>query len=158
MSNEYEDFSDNKPLNEQTRSAGSKAQEQATNPADNHYRVRNIKYGERTVVGRVIGRGANEQVIPEEEVAKLAQMHCTNKEMADFFGVKLQTFMDNFRDIVNKNKLITKQRLRQAMLQQALSGDRVLMIFLSKNYLGMSDNPLSEESNEILPWTEEQDK
>ena len=151
MSNEYEDFSDSKPLTPETQSAGSKAQQEA----DNHYRVKNIKYGERTVVGRVIGRGDNEQVIAEEEVAKLAQMHCTNKEMADFFGVKLQTFMDNFRDIITKNKLITKQRLRQAMLQQALSGDRVLMIFLSKNYLGMSDNPLSDESSEILPWTDE---
>lgn len=155
MSNEYEDFSDSKPLTPETQSAGSKAQQEAQQEADNHYRVKNIKYGERTVVGRVIGRGDNEQVIAEEEVAKLAQMHCTNKEMADFFGVKLQTFMDNFRDIITKNKLITKQRLRQAMLQQALSGDRVLMIFLSKNYLGMSDNPLSDESSEILPWTDE---
>ena len=76
--------------------------------------------------------------------------------MADFFGVKLQTFMDNFRDIITKNKLITKQRLRQKMLQQALSGDRVLMIFLSKNYLGMSDNPIDNESTEILPWIDDE--
>ena len=113
MSNEYEDFSDNKPLDEHTQSEGSKQFE----AQDKHYRVKNIRYGDKTVKGRIIGRGENQQVIPEEEVAKLAQYHCTNKEMADFFGVKLQTFMDNFRDIITKNKLITKQRLRQKMLQ-----------------------------------------
>tara|TARA_Y100001973_G_C5202542_1_gene338939 strand:+ start:2554 stop:3012 length:459 start_codon:yes stop_codon:yes gene_type:complete len=152
MSNEYEDFSDNKPLDEHTQSEGSKQFE----AQDKHYRVKNIRYGDKTVKGRIIGRGENQQVIPEEEVAKLAQYHCTNKEMADFFGVKLQTFMDNFRDIITKNKLITKQRLRQKMLQQALSGDRVLMIFLSKNYLGMSDNPIDNESTEILPWIDDE--
>jgi len=154
MSNEYEDFSDNQPLTPDTQSKGSKDFEKYAQ--DKHYRVKNIKYGDKTVRGRIIGRGENQQVIPEEEVAKLAQYHCTNKEMADFFGVKLQTFMDNFRDIITKNKLITKQRLRQKMLQQALSGDRVLMIFLSKNYLGMSDNPVGDESTEILPWIDEE--
>ena len=76
------------------------------------------KYGEKTVVGRVIGR--NKTVIPEEQVAQLAQIHCTNKEMADFFGVPLQTFVDNFRDIITKNRELTKQRLRKAQLDLSL--------------------------------------
>ena len=53
------------------------------------YQVKNIKYGEKTVRGRVVGR--NKTVIPEEQVMELARLHCTNKEMADFFGVPLQT-------------------------------------------------------------------
>lgn len=129
-------------------------EDKATDQPKTPYKVKNIKYGEKIVRGRVIGR--NKTVIPEEQVMELAKLHCTNQEMADFFEVKLQTFMDNFRDIITKNKLITKQRLRQKMLQQALSGDRVLMIFLSKNYLGMSDNPVGDESTEILPWIDEE--
>ena len=115
------------------------------------YVVKNIKYGEKTVQGRVVGR--NKVVIPEEQVAQLAQYHCTNKEMADFFELPLQTFVDNFRDIITKNREITKQRLRKAQLDLALNKhDRVMLIWLGKQMLGQSDSPISEESNQVLPW------
>tara|TARA_R110001606_G_C15260538_1_gene638398 strand:+ start:382 stop:810 length:429 start_codon:yes stop_codon:yes gene_type:complete len=118
---------------------------------DQPYQVTNVKYGEQMVRGRVIGR--NKVVIPEEQVAQLAQYHCTNKEMADFFGVKLQTFTDNFRDIIDKNKIITKQRLRKAQLDLALTKhDRVMLIWLGKNMLGQSDNPMGKDDDKILPW------
>ena len=121
---------------------------------DNHYRTKTFKQGEKTVVGRVIGR--DKIVVPEDQVAQLAQYHCTNKEMADFFGVKLQTFMDNFRDIINKNRLITKQRLRKAQLELALEKhDRVMLIWLGKNLLGQTDNPVSAENEQVLPWLED---
>ena len=123
--------------------------EQSNN--DKHYRVKNVKYGEKTVVGRVIGR--NKTVIPEEQVAELSKLHCTNKEMADFFEVPLQTFMDNFRDIITKNRLITKQRLRKAQLDLALNrSDRVMLIWLGKQMLGQSENPHDADANQILPW------
>ena len=112
------------------------------------------KYGEKTIKGRVVGR--NKTVIPEEQVAHLAQLHCTNKEMADFFGVPLQTFVDNFRDIVTKNREITKQRLRKAQLDLALNKyDRVMLIWLGKQMLNQSDSPISEDSNQVLPWNTE---
>jgi hypothetical protein len=112
------------------------------------------KYGEKTIKGRVVGR--NKTVIPEEQVAHLAQLHCTNKEMADFFGVPLQTFVDNFRDIVTKNREITKQRLRKAQLDLALNKyDRVMLIWLGKQMLNQSDSPISEDSNQVLPWNNE---
>ncbi len=117
------------------------------------YTVTNIKYGEKTVQGRVIGR--NKTVIPEEQVAQLSQYHCTNKEMADFFEVPLQTFVDNFRDIITKNRLITKQRLRKAQLDLAMKGDKTMLIWLGRNMLGQTENPISEESTQILPWLDE---
>ena len=168
MSTEYEDFSDSKPLTPDTQSAGSKQfdelnkQEQERimrsinnefNVDDNHYRVKNIKYGEKRVTGRVIGR--DKVVIPEEEVAQLSQYHCTNKEMADFYGVPLQTFMDNFRDIIDKNKIITKQRLRKAQLDLALNGDKTMLIWLGKNILGQQESPISTDNNQVLPWLDD---
>ena len=114
------------------------------------YAVKNIKYGEKTVRGRVIGR--NKTVIPEEEVAQLSQYHCTNKEMADFYNVPLQTFMDNFRDIIDKNRIITKQRLRKAQLDLALKGDRVMLIWLGKNILGQAESPVNTDNSQVLPW------
>lgn len=115
------------------------------------YQVTNVKYGEKTVQGRVIGR--DKVVIPEEQVAQLAQYHCTNKEMADFFGVPLQTFVDNFRDIIDKNRIITKQRLRKAQLDLALNKhDRVMLIWLGKQMLGQSETPINTDEDKILPW------
>jgi hypothetical protein len=115
------------------------------------YVVQNVKYGEKMVRGRVVGR--EKTVIPEEQVAQLASYHCTNKEMADFFGVKLQTFVDNFRDIITKNREITKQRLRKAQLDLALNRhDRVMLIWLGKQMLGQTDAPTASEDNQVLPW------
>ena len=127
-----------------------------SNTTNQPYQVTNIKYGEKTVVGRIVGR--NKTIIPEEQVAQLAQYHCTNKEMADFFDVPLQTFVDNFRDIITKNRIITKQRLRKAQLDLALNKhDRVMLIWLGKQMLGQSENPVSDVSTQILPWLDSED-
>jgi hypothetical protein len=119
------------------------------------YKVKNIRYGEKTVRGRVIGR--SKTVIPEEQVYELAKLHCTNKEMADFFDVPLSTFTDNFRDIITKGKLETKQRLRAAQLKLALNGDRTLLIWLGKNILGQSEQPINTEATQVLPWNTTED-
>lgn len=121
---------------------------------DNLYRVKNVKYGEKTVKGRMIGR--KKTVIPEEQVLELARLHCTDREMADFFEVPLSTFTDNFRDIIKKGRLETKQRLRKAQLKMALNGDRTMLIWLGKNILGQSENPIQIDDNQVLPWLEEQ--
>lgn len=121
---------------------------------DNLYRVKNVKYGEKIVKGRMIGR--KKTVIPEEQVLELARLHCTDKEMADFFEVPLSTFTDNFRDIIKKGRLETKQRLRKAQLKMALNGDRTMLIWLGKNILGQSENPIQIDDNQVLPWLEEQ--
>ena len=122
-------------------------------PEQTPYKVKNIKYGEKIVTGRVIGR--NKTVIPEEQVMELARLHCTNKEIADFFEVPLQTLVDNFRDIITKGRLETKQRLRAAQLKLALNGDRTLLIWLGKNILGQSESPISAENTQVLPWIED---
>jgi len=114
------------------------------------YTVTNIKYGEKTVTGRIIGR--KKTVVPEEQVMELARLHCTNKEIADFFEVPQTTLTDNFRDILTKGRLETKQRLRSAQLKLALNGDRTLLIWLGKNILGQSESPINTDSAQVLPW------
>ena len=120
------------------------------------YKVKNIKYGEKIVRGRMIGR--NKTVIPEEQVMELARLHCTNKEIADFFDVPMTTLTDNFRDILTKGRLETKQRLRSAQLKLALNGDRTLLIWLGKNILGQSESPINTDSNQVLPWNTESEE
>jgi len=138
-------------IQEMPMSTDDKATQQPKTP----YKVKNVKYGEKVVRGRVIGR--NKTVIPEEQVAELARLHCTTNEMADFFDVPRQTFVDNFRDIIQKNKLETKQRLRAAQLKLALNGDRSMLIWLGKNILGQSDQPINKDEDQVLPWLDESD-
>ena len=46
------------------------------------------------------------------------------------------------------------------MLETAMSGDRVMMIWLSKQYLGMTDSGINDGSEEdnMLPWTTTEEK
>jgi hypothetical protein len=117
------------------------------------YIVKNIKYGEKTVRGRVVGR--NKTVIPEEEFTKLAELHCTWQEISDWYSVPVSTLRDNFADLYQKGTTSTKQRLRQAQLKLAMNGDRSMLIWLGKNILGQSDQPINTDNNQILPWTTE---
>jgi len=68
--------------------------------------------------------------------------------------VPLSTFTDNFRDIITKGRLETKQRLRAAQLKLALNGDRSMLIWLGKNILGQSDAPINTDAVGVLPWTD----
>lgn len=112
-----------------------------------------VKRGELTVTARVVGR--EKTLVPEDEVLHLAEIGSTDREIAEYYGVSESSFRYNFSDILIKGRSQLKQKLRQKMIQQALSGDRTLLIFLSKNYLGMSDNPQISESEQVLPWNEE---
>jgi hypothetical protein len=66
------------------------------------------------------------------------------------------TLRNNFADLFTKARQTTKKKLRQKMLETAMNGDRVMMIWLSKNWLDMSDSGTTEKSDDnMLPWTTE---
>ena len=117
------------------------------------YQVKRIKYGEKTVQGRVVGRGENKTVIPEEEFYQMACLFSTWKDFSDYYGVPETTLRNNFADLFTKARQATKRKLRQKMLETAMNGDRVMMIWLSKNWLSFSENGIQEESEDkMLPW------
>ena len=131
-------------------------QQDSTQPVEKYskrYQVKQIKYGEKTVTGRVVGR--NKVVVPEEEFYKLAALHSSWRELSDWFGVPVGTLRDNFADIYEKATTETKQKLRRAQLDLAMKGDRVMLIWLGKNILGQAESPVSKDSSQVLPWTED---
>ena len=117
------------------------------------YQVKNIKRGEKTVQGRVVGRAKT--VIPEDEFYQMACLFSTWKDFSEYYGVPESTLRDNFRDLYIKARQVTKRKLRSKMLETALNGDRVMMIWLSKQWLSMSDTPTKDSQSDILPWNEE---
>ena len=85
----------------------------------------------------------------------MACLFSTWKDFSEYYGVPESTLRDNFRDLYIKARQVTKQKLRQKMLETALNGDRVMMIWLSKQWLDMSDSPEKGSESDVLPWNEE---
>ena len=112
-----------------------------------------VKKGQRIVEGNIVGRGKNKTVIDPDEILKLSKLGCTIEEMSDWFQVPANTIKYNFSDIIAKGRSETKQALRRAQIALALKGNATMLIWLGKNLLGQSDQPLlNAESEQILPW------
>lgn len=115
---------------------------------------KNPKVGTVEKSGIICGR--NGAVVPPEEVAKLASYHCSNDEIADFFGITRATLENNFKDIIDMNKAMTKHKLRKKQLEVALNGDKTMLIFLGKVILGQQENATVSDADKILPWVGEE--
>lgn len=106
------------------------------------------------VEGVVVGR--DKKVVPPKDVERLAQMGCKDSEIADWFGIDENTLRYNFSVELLKGKLALNQSLRQAQIRLALSGNATMLIWLGKNILGQSENPIDSEANTPLPWTDDE--
>jgi hypothetical protein len=111
------------------------------------------KTGVRTTPGVCVGR--NNTVVPPEEVIKLASIGCKDMEIADWFGISNDTLRYNFAVELLKGRESLKQSLRRSQIKLALSGNAVMLIWLGKNILGQSDNPLNADDRQPLPWTDD---
>ena len=112
------------------------------------------KTGEKTVQGLCVGR--DKTVVPPEEVFKLAQLGCKDNEIADWFGITDSTLRYQFTDELTKGREALKQTLRRAQIEVALKGNATMLIWLGKNILGQSDNPVDLDKPTVLPWITEQ--
>jgi hypothetical protein len=83
-------------------------------------------------------------------------MGCKDSEIAEWFGVDENTLRYNFSVELLKGKLQLSQSLRQAQIRLAMSGNATMLIWLGKNILGQSDNPIDSEANTPLPWSDDE--
>lgn len=109
---------------------------------------------EATYLGIEVGRGENKKIINPREVEKLAAIGMKNSEIAEWFGIDDSTLSYNFKQEIAKGKLNLVQSLRRAQLSLALSGNAVMLIWLGKNILGQSENPVNSEALQPLPWSD----
>lgn len=109
---------------------------------------------EGTYMGLPVGR--DKTVVDPEDVEKLAELGCRDNEIANFFGIKEDTLRYNFADNLIKGREVLKISLRRAMLNNACKNmNAAVQIFLAKNILGMSDNVLTSDDKQPLPWTDD---
>ena len=106
-------------------------------------------------LAKVIGR--NKVPVCFDEVEHLASLGCTDRDIANYFGVKEDTLRRGFADYLIKGRHNLKTTLRQAQLRVALEGNPTMLIWLGKNMLSQSDNGQANEDNRPLPWTDSLD-
>lgn len=115
-----------------------------------------VKEGTKIVHGLIVGR--NQVVVPPEEVEDLAALGCTDRDIANWFGIKEDTLRYSFTDNLIKGRENLKISLRRAMLKNAcVNLNAAVQIFLAKNMLGMSDNGMTSDSSKVLPFTDDDD-
>lgn len=108
---------------------------------------------EGTIIGLSIGR--DKTVVPPDQVQELAALGCTDRDIANFYGITESSLRYNFSDYLTKGREELKISLRRAMLKNAtVNLNAAVQIFLAKNLLGMSDQPANGDNNEPLPWVE----
>ena len=95
--------------------------------------------------------GRPNKKVDEKVIANLSQIGCTQEEIGSVVGISARTLQRRFSDLVEENKNIGKASLRKRMWASALKGNPNMMIWLSKNYLGMKERTVNENINEPLP-------
>ena len=95
--------------------------------------------------------GRPNKKVDEKVIANLSQIGCTQEEIGSVIGISARTLQRRFSDLVEDNKNIGKASLRKRMWASALKGNPNMMIWLSKNVLGMKDRTVQETVVEPLP-------
>lgn len=108
------------------------------------------------------GRKPGDPKIDWDTLAKLATLHATGQEMADFVGFSRNTLRERcLRDTgmewsawQEKHRSMGKLSLRRAQFRLAEDGNATMQIWLGKNLLGQSDDPRQEtETDGNATWS-----
>lgn len=83
--------------------------------------------------------GRPPKILNGEYVISLARMGCINQEIADFFKVDEKTIRTRFPEELREGRSEMKVGLRQKQVGMALAGDKTMLIWLGKQYLGQAD-------------------
>jgi len=110
---------------------------------------------EQTLMGEVKTdpQGRNRADIDQLTVIKLARLHCTMTEIAEWFNVHESTIRRRFGQLIKQCQAETRARLRQEQIKQALNGNVTMLIFLGKVLLHQREDA-APEIDAVLPWTD----
>lgn len=92
-----------------------------------------------------------------DEFKKLCELHCTRREVAQWFQVSedtidrrcLEEFDLPFASYYEENKVGGKISLRRRQFEKAMDGDTSMLIWLGKNWLDQKDKV--EDTDNRLP-------
>ncbi len=80
--------------------------------------------------------------IPPEKVQELAEFGCTNTEIAQFYGCDESLIRKSYSEFLTKGRAVGKTNLRKWQYHIAKKGNVTMLIWLGKQVLGQSENPM----------------
>ena len=83
--------------------------------------------------------------INPEKVEQLASFGCNNKEIAQFYGCSRHLIEKSYSHNLTKGRALGKTRLRELQWAVAEKGNVTMLIWLGKQVLGQSENPMVME-------------
>ena len=89
-------------------------------------------------------------------IRRLAEIQCTQQEIAHVMGVSVDVIKKpENRELIEEGKSSGKVKLRRAQYAKAVDeGNPTLLIWMGKQLLGQTDQPINSDDNIILPWDE----
>lgn len=88
--------------------------------------------------------------IDEAYVYELARLHCLPNEIAILCGCSDRTIYRKYGGVIQKGQEDAKRELRKAMIRSALSGNVIMQIWLSKNWLGFKERQPDEAPSTVI--------
>jgi|TARA_R110000823_G_scaffold187859_2_gene320006 hypothetical protein len=83
--------------------------------------------------------------IDPAKVEQLASFGCNNREIAEFYGCSRDLIEKSYSHNLTKGRALGKTRLRELQWAVAEKGNVVMLIWLGKQVLGQSENPMVME-------------
>jgi AraC-like DNA-binding protein len=103
-------------------------------------------------LAKVVGR--NKVPVVPEDVEHMAQLGCTDNEIAQYLGITDHSLRRNFQDELINGRHRLRTSLRQAQIRVALEGQPTMLVWLGKNLLSQNENGQANDDNRPLPWTD----
>lgn len=85
------------------------------------------------------GAGRPLKEITEDQVYRLALIHCTIPEIASTLDCGISTIKDRFSAVLHRGHEEGQMSLKRKMHEVAMAGDTKMLIWLSKQRLGYKD-------------------
>jgi len=89
-----------------------------------------------------------------KQVERLAEIGCTDQEIAHVLGVSEAHVQRRAREALNKGRAQLRQSLRRKQIELAKKGSVPMLIWLGKQYLGQRDRQDVSYSKEKLKVVE----
>lgn len=93
--------------------------------------------------------GRPKKPLDEEQIRKLASVGCSNESIAIQMQCSVDTLTRRYAELLKKSREGMKTSLRIWQLEAARKGNVSMLIWLGKQLLGQTDNPMQETHLEI---------
>jgi len=80
-------------------------------------------------------------ILNQRQIKNMAKWGLSNRIIADIVGCDEKTIRNKYGDIIKRGKAELKRKLIHKVIEKALKGDNVMLIWATKNECGWSDTP-----------------